>query len=101
MTPPLFEVDFNELIEPDLVLLSRTDEKVESTGAIVTLREGLKVWITESDHDDQGRRDDLIARGTAVPNTTSYGRHAKWCCRIDSRGIRPSPTYEARRHGVA
>lgn len=81
-------VDFNEMIEDDLVLLSQTDFKKDSMGNMVELTEGLKVKIYMSDSDEFGIEDNLIAEGTVELNT--YGgwtQAAKWNCRIDINGI--------------
>ena len=43
MDRPRLYVDFNEMVEPDLVLLSQGDEKGDSSGTLVQLREGLRV----------------------------------------------------------
>ena len=36
-------VDFNEMIDDDLVLLSKTDFKKDSQGNLIELKEGLKL----------------------------------------------------------
>ena len=87
MDKPKFEVDFNELIEPDLVGLSASDTKVPVSGEPIMLYEGLEVHVFEED-DFQGVKDDLVASGIAVRNTTGFLMQIKWCCRIDANGIR-------------
>jgi|AraplaF_Cvi_mTSA_1032040.scaffolds.fasta_scaffold07011_1 hypothetical protein len=82
-------VDFNEMIERNIVLLSREDVKIDRNGNEVFLEEGLKVTVYMDDLDDNGNVDDLIANGTVVKNTgNNWARHVKWCCLIDSDGIR-------------
>jgi hypothetical protein len=80
--------DFNEMIERDLVLLSKTDDKQDSSGALVTLREGMRVYVYSDDMDENGRTDNLIAEGVVERNTRSdWSSAARWCCRIDGAGI--------------
>ena len=83
-------MDFNEMLEPDLVLLSQTDIRIDYSGDSITLTEGLRVHIYMEDIGSDGQADNLIADGTAERNINdvSWGRVAKWCCRIDARGIR-------------
>lgn len=85
MDKPRIPVDFNELDDP--MPISKTAEVVDTAGNHITLTEGLPVFICEQDYDEFDRRDDLIADGVAVlnPNPNSV---ARWCCKIDSRGIR-------------
>lgn len=47
MKEPRIPVDFNEMLESDLVLLSQTDTSVNSSGVTVVLTEGLPVLIYE------------------------------------------------------
>jgi hypothetical protein len=89
MAKPELYVDFNEMLAPDLVLLSADDSKVAATGEPVLLRAGLRVAIFMDDFDDKGSRDDLVAFGLVVANTSAGGaQHVRWCCRIDGNGIR-------------
>lgn len=89
MKEPRLYVDFNEMLEPDLVLLSKEDTTVDSHGNVVVLREGLPVRIYDEDSDINGNVDNLIAEGVAERNiATGWSAVAKWCCRIDSNGIR-------------
>jgi hypothetical protein len=88
MDRPRFRVDFNELIEPDLVGLSGHDARKAMSGETITLREGLAVEVFEDDTSFERRPDALIASGVAVRNTTGFLMQIKWCCRIDDKGIR-------------
>lgn len=90
MKEPRIRVDFNELVEPDLVLLSQTDSKVDSGGNQISLHAGLRVEIYESDCGIDGQTDCLIAEGSVELNESgvSWTSAAKWCCRIDGKGIR-------------
>jgi hypothetical protein len=90
MTKPIFYVDFNEMVERDLVLLSRFDNAVDRYGNEVLLFSGMEVDIYSDDVDEQGNADDLIASGRVEINTKrdEWSSHVKWCCRIDNRGVR-------------
>jgi hypothetical protein len=89
MTRPLLYVDFNEMLEPDLVLLSAADTKLDANGNVVALSDGLKVCVYMEDTDASGKADNLVASGTVEKNQSSgWGAQVKWCCRIDGRGIK-------------
>lgn len=80
-------VDLNEMLERDLVLLSRVDERLDSCGNTVQLHEGLKIKIYMDDLDQHGNEDNLIGDGLVEQNPL-YGKdhgwgHVKWCCRIE------------------
>ncbi len=82
---PRIYVDFNEMVEPELVLLSRDDQKVDSAGNTVTLAEGLRVHVYMDDADDDGNPTNLLATGVAERNReTTWSAHVRWCCRIDA-----------------
>lgn len=86
---PEIYVDFNEMLAPDLVLLSAEDSKTATTGEQISLRAGLQVAVFMDDFDDEGNRDDLIAFGVVEANTSvGWAEHVKWCCHIDDLGIR-------------
>lgn len=87
--PPLFYVDFNELMEFDVVLLSATDWKRDADGNDVYLSEGLAISIYSDDVGEDGKPDNLVADGVVIPNKyTGSFPHVRWCCRISSPGIR-------------
>jgi hypothetical protein len=89
MNRPRLYVDFNELIEPNLVALSRDDTKLTSTGEGVLLCEGLAIEVYSEDVNDKREPDNLIAFGIVERNSTAgWATDIKWCCRIDSHGIR-------------
>jgi hypothetical protein len=89
MSLPTLQVDFNELVSPDLVLLSQSDERDDSDGNSVTLAQGMRVKVWEVDFGDDGLRDDLVAWGIVVRNTLGgWSEHVKWCCLIDPPGVR-------------
>lgn len=87
---PRICVDFNEMLESDLVLLAKDDTKVDSAGTLVTFYEGMDVAIYNEDRNEDGVRDDLIAEGTVERNVApqQWAKAAKWCCRINKDGIR-------------
>ncbi len=87
MDKPRIRVDFNELLEEDLVLLSKTDEKEDSEGSVMRISEGAHVSIYEYNHYDDGTKEYLLAEGVAELNTIQINPIAKWCCRIDKNGI--------------
>jgi hypothetical protein len=89
MTKPTFCVDFNEMLEANLVLLAAGDSRTDSLGNVVSLREGLEVALYMDDMDERGGTDHLVATGVVEKNRSNgWGAHVKWCCRIDSNGIR-------------
>ncbi len=90
MTVSCLHVDFNEMLEPDLVLLPQTDEVVDRKGNIVQLYEGLFISLYSEDSDEQGNPDNLTAEGWVEMNNFQHpwGQAAKWCCRINHQGIR-------------
>jgi hypothetical protein len=79
------------MVESDLILLSKTDVKVDSSGNNITLFSGLEVFLYMSDTTCSGDKDDLLADGIVELNDSikngSWTHAAKWCCRINSRGI--------------
>jgi hypothetical protein len=89
MKRPQFYVDFNELIEKDLVALSATDQKLSTNGENVLLRDGLMIDVYSDDLDDKGKPDNLIASGIVERNRSlGWTKEIKWCCRINAQGIR-------------
>jgi hypothetical protein len=84
-------VDLNEMIDSNLVLLSQTDNKEDSDGKIVKLKEGLKVKIYMDAIDEFGEPDNLIGEGVVELNTFgekySWTSAAKWNCRINDKGM--------------
>lgn len=81
-------VDFNEMVEEDLVILSESDTKEDSKGNKVLLKEGLKVKLYSDDLCGCNESDNLIADGIVELNTNgNWDREAKWNCRINKLGI--------------
>ncbi|MDB5784786.1 MAG: hypothetical protein JWQ50_4701 [Caballeronia mineralivorans] len=78
------------MIDANTVLLSAGDSKVDARGVLVQLHEGMLVSVYMDDLDENGNVDNLVANGVVTKNTeTGWAAHVKWCCRIDSDGIRP------------
>jgi hypothetical protein len=84
---PRIRVDFNELLDDDLVLLSKTDEREDSEGNRILLSSGAQVSIYEFHQYDNGEKEWLLAEGVVELNTSQEKPVAKWCCRINERGI--------------
>jgi hypothetical protein len=90
MNKPRIYVDFNEMIDENIVLLSANDSKTDSEGNVIQFYEGLPVYIYSNDIDENGNEDNLIANGFAAKYDLSKDKHwshVKWCCKIDSDGI--------------
>ena len=81
-------VDFNDMIEEDLVILSETDIKEDSKGKKIKLKEGLKVKLYSDDLCSCNESDNLIADGVVELNSHgNWNRESKWNCRINKLGI--------------
>ncbi|MDC0948585.1 hypothetical protein OAS86_04490 [Gammaproteobacteria bacterium] len=91
MDKPRIRVDFNELVQEDVVLLSKADEALDSDGSLINLVEGLAVSLYEFNHYADGTIEYLLAEGVAVLNDTNingkWSEAAKWCCQINDEGI--------------
>jgi hypothetical protein len=82
---PRLLVDFNEMVEQDVVLLSRDDQRQDSSGNTVALTEGLRVYLYMPDSDETGAPTNLVATGVAELNRAAdWSAPVRWCCRIDS-----------------
>ena len=82
---PRIGIDFNEMVGQDLVLLSRDDQRTDSSGAVIELSPGLRVHLYDDDTDDQGNPSFLLATGLVERNTADdWSRDVRWCCRIDN-----------------
>ena len=81
-------VDFNEMIEENLVLLSKTDFKIDSNGETIELKEGMTVEIYMDDENERNEKDNLVATGIVELNTEKeWAKNCKWNCRINENGI--------------
>ncbi|WP_299435640.1 hypothetical protein [uncultured Aquimarina sp.] len=81
-------IDFNAMIERDLILLSKTDFKKDANGNTIQLKEGMKIKVYMDDRDEFDKRDDLIAYGTVEQNNSGVFTTCKWNFRVDTNGIR-------------
>jgi len=85
-------VDFNEMVEEDLVLLSKTDEVSDSGGSTIVLVEGLSLSVYEFNEYENGEKELLLADGVvelnALETNGEWTSEAKWCLRVDQNGIR-------------
>lgn len=81
---PRLAVDFNEMVEKDVVLLSREDSKQDSSGNLVELSEGLRVFVYMEDADESGVPRNLLATGLVERNVANdWSSSVRWRCRID------------------
>ena len=64
-------VGFNEMIEDNLVLLSKNDVKKDSNGNEIELKEGMRIKIYMDDENEFNETDNLIANRTVELN--KYG----------------------------
>jgi hypothetical protein len=91
MDRPRIEVDFNEMVQEDVVLLSKTDEVEDSDGEQIMLSEGMEVFLYEFNHYNNGEKEYLLAEGVAILNDTGisgeWSKAAKWCCKLNEKGI--------------
>lgn len=72
---PRIVVDFNEMVERDVVLLSREDTRRDSSGNVIELRVGLRVYLY---------MEELLATGIVELNDAAgWSSHVRWRCRID------------------
>ena len=81
---PTFLVDFNEMVDMDLVLFAQQDQKVDVNGQPVVLHAGLRVCVCEG-----LRTGDVVGCGVLEPNLPDQlgWPQARWCCRIDADGL--------------
>jgi len=87
MDKPRIKVDFNERMEHDLVLISQTDERINSDNEIVKLYSGAFVYLYEYNKYDDGEEEYLFAEGIVELNDKAINKNAKWSCRINEKGI--------------
>lgn len=93
---PRIHVNFNEMVESDLVPLAVDDFKDDSCGTSVHLHEGLAIDIYLDDEDSTGQPDPLIASGLMEATAgRGWAPHVRWCCRITSPGIQHLSTAHA------
>ena len=84
---PIVYVDFNELLDTNLVMLSQGDSRNDCRGNPVSLYEGLEIIGYQGDEDMDGARDDLLIEGICTANATGYAPHVKWVLQGNDKGI--------------
>lgn len=79
--------DFNGLFG-DVLCLSHEDFCLAENGAVVNLKNGLKLTAFEIDSDENGQRNDLLAHGV-VESSPEWLKcnGSKWILRIDESGV--------------
>lgn len=86
---PRIQVDYNEMIEDDLILLSRDDTKIDSAGNKISFYKGMPIGIYSDDNiDENDHIDCIIADGIAIKMPSEWQKscnHVKWCCRITGK----------------
>ena len=87
MDKPRIRVDFNELLEKDFVLLSKTDQITDSEGNVIELYDGAEISLYEFNHYQDGVKEYLLAEGKAELNQIQKNPIAKWGCRINEKGV--------------
>jgi hypothetical protein len=87
MNKPKIEVNFNELINGGMILLSQFDFREDINGNKIYMKEGLEITIFEPDYEE-GKRDDLIANGYITKCNNKLYKKVKWCCKINKKGIK-------------
>ncbi|MBR6770549.1 MAG: hypothetical protein IKM28_04815 [Lachnospiraceae bacterium] len=80
-------VDFNELVDDNIVLLSKSDTKIDSKGNIVTFYEGMPISVYSDDIDENGEIDNLIAEGIARKQNLGGNWQEMWCCHMEPNSI--------------
>lgn len=77
-------MDFNEMVDTDVVLLSREDHRQDSSGALIAMQPGLRVFLYMEDADESGAPRNLLATGIVEPNEADdWSASVRWRCRID------------------
>jgi len=83
---PRIRVDFNELVEPGLVLLSKTDLVTCDDGTNIVLHPALPLVAFEYNEYGDGTPEYLFVQGKAERNDPQkngeWTRAARWCCRF-------------------
>lgn len=86
MDRPRIKVDFNERIESDLVLISKTDERTDSEGNRIKLFLGSFVYLYEYNNHEDGEEEYLFAEDIVEFNDKYINKNTTWCCRINEKG---------------
>lgn len=86
-------VDFNELVENNIVLLSKDDWKTDSNGEQVCFEEGMPISL----YSDSAEDIYLLAEGTVIKydlQDFQSWKHVKWCCRFEINGLLSKSCYK-------
>ncbi len=86
-------VDFNELVEENIVLLSRDDWQTDTNGKQVRLEEGMPISLYSDSAEDLY----FLAEGTVIKyDLQDFGswKHVKWCCRFEINGLLRKSCYK-------
>ena len=86
-------VDFNELVEENIVLLSKDDWKSDSDGKRVCFEEGMPISL----YSDSAKDIYFLAEGTVIKydlQDFSSWKHVKWCCRFEINGLLSKSCYK-------
>lgn len=86
---PRLLVSFNEAVQQDVFLLAREDERLDSSGAVIQFRTGLRVFIYEDDPDEHGRPGYLIASGLVERHDGAFRPRVRWRVCVDEWGRFP------------
>ena len=88
---PRIRVDFNDLVQRDLILVSQFHEVLDATGNKIELTEGLEVSVYEFNHYQGGRDETIFAEGVielvGARKVVPSNANAKWYCRINENGV--------------
>lgn len=75
-------LDFNEICDQDIYLLSQADIVNDSNGDDVELYEGLHISVFDFDKDANNNDDYLLAEGIVKRNELAIYPHIKWLCHL-------------------
>jgi len=101
---PIFQVDFNEMLDDSRVLLSQNDFRESYTGKDVQLTEGLPVLVIEV--NDYGADKELlfgsgIAQKNSFAESMPWTKAATWICELDAEGVKAeSRTFASSQQGL-
>ncbi len=80
---PIIEVDFNELIDEDLLFLSKDSLIEDISGIKINLEEGMDICVYSNDNDDMDSNPGhLISFGRVELNSEHMTNVVKWNCRL-------------------
>lgn len=85
---PFLYIDYNEMLDDETIMLSKTDIKNDYLGNPIELCQGLEIVGYQEDESIEGERDDIIAEGICVLNDTGTWAHVKWLLKVNEKGIR-------------